>query len=73
MASEHIEQRKERKRKRVFLNMYVCLDYNGCFSFCSLVNNNDLCFIRDERSKMSHLELITHSAGRNHDRDLKSC
>jgi hypothetical protein len=37
------------------------------------VNNSDLCFLKDELHKMTHLEMITHSAEREHDRNLKAC
>lgn len=35
------------------------------------MNIRDLCFLKDELNKPRHLEMITHPAGREHDRSLK--
>lgn len=53
--------------------MHVCLDCNCCFSFWLFMNNSDLCFLKDKLNKMTHLEMIAHSAEREHDRNLKAC
>lgn len=47
--------------------------HNDHFSLCLFVGNSDLCFLPDEMNRETHLEMITSSAEREHDRNLKSC
>lgn len=64
---------QSKDKARMLPDMLVWFDHNGRFSLWLFVGNSGLCFLTDEMNRKIHLEMITSSAEREHDRNLKSC